>query len=443
MREKEFLPRLASLGIESLNAMQRRMLDECTASRNVVLLSPTGSGKTLAFVLPVVKLLKPPANRVQALVIAPGRELVLQISDVIRKIAVGYKITALYGGHNSQDEANSLAATPDIVVATPGRLLDHAGRRNIDLRDVRMLVLDEFDKSLELGFEREMKKLMAMLKNVARVILTSATDMVELPEYLRLESPAKLSFLEGPKRRQPVIRVHRADSDKADKLESLHALLSDLARLGDTSRIIVFANYRESAERIHTWLRKNGVVAGLYHGALDQQDREKAVALFNNGSTPVLVATDLASRGLDIENVEHVVHYHQPVTPEAYTHRNGRTARAGATGDVYVLVGPDEDVKEFIDFADTHHFDPEARAPISSPTASLYFQAGKKDKLSRGDIVGFLAKEGGLDASDIGKITLADRYAIAAVPAAKARKLLDDIADKKIKGKKVRITLIK
>lgn len=444
MREKEFLPLVSEkLGIPQLNPMQLKMMQASSESRDIILLSPTGSGKTLAFILPVLKLLKPSTGRVQAVVIAPSRELVLQIAGIMHSIANGFKTTALYGGHKVEDEVNSLQAGTDIIVATPGRLLDHINRRNIDVLPTRILVLDEFDKSLELGFEKEMKKIIDRLKNVSRIFLTSATKADVLPEFLKLNNPLTLDYLAGNKDLGKRLRVHRVDSDSNDKLESLTVLLENLAAdRGEFPRSIVFVNHRESAERTAAYLKKHGIPAVLYHGALDQRDRETAVALFNNGTRPVLVATDLAARGLDIEGVTDIIHYHQPLTPETYTHRNGRTARVDNTGDVYVLVGPSEDIKEYIEFDTTRYLDNDKRFKSDSPKETLYFSAGKKEKLSKGDILGFLVKEGGLESSQIGKIDVYDHYALAAVDADATTALMRNIKGKKIKGEKRLISLI-
>ncbi|MDE5645674.1 MAG: DEAD/DEAH box helicase, partial [Muribaculaceae bacterium] len=240
--------------------------------------------------------------------------------------APGYKTTPLYGGHKVEDEVNSLKAGIEIVIATPGRLLDHINRRNIDVLPTRILVLDEFDKSLELGFEKEMKKIFGRLKNVSRIMLTSATKADVLPDFLTLTDPLVLDYTERNSELRRRTRVHRVDSDANDKLETLATLLWNLAsESGGYQKSIVFVNHRESAERTAAWLRRRGIPAVLYHGALDQRDRETAIAVFNNGSRPILVATDLAARGLDIEGVRNVIHYHQPRTPEKYTPRNGRT----------------------------------------------------------------------------------------------------------------------
>lgn len=444
MREKEFLPLVREkLGIADLNPMQLKMMQTASEARDIILLSPTGSGKTLAFVLPMLKMLKPTTGRVQAVVIAPSRELVLQIAGIIRNVATGFKTTVLYGGHKVEDEVNSLHAGTDIIVATPGRLLDHINRRNIDVLPTRILVLDEFDKSLELGFEKEMKKIVERLKNVSRILLTSATKADVLPDFLRLNNPLTIDFLGNNSDLKERLRVHRVDSDSNDKLESLSLLLENLAaEKGEIPRSIIFVNHRESADRTAKYLKNRGIPVALYHGALEQRDRETAVAQFNNGSRPVLVATDLAARGLDIEGVENIIHYHQPLTPETYTHRNGRTARVDRTGDVFVLIGPKEDIKDYIDFDTTRYLDSEKRFKPETIMETLYFSAGKKEKLSKGDILGFLVKEGEVATNQIGKIDVYDHYALAAVSSAASAGLINRIKGKKIKGEKRVISFI-
>lgn len=444
MKEKEFLPLVSSaLGIESLNAMQRRMLDVAPESRDVILLSPTGSGKTLAFILPMLKLMRPSTGRIQAVVIAPSRELVLQIIGIVRKVAAGVRCVAVYGGHSVEDETNSLSVVPDILVGTPGRLLDHVNRGHIDLWPVRICVLDEFDKSLELGFEKEMANIFTKLKNVSRIFLTSATPLPgELPDFLKLNNPLTLSYLKDNRDLKKRLKVYSVTSDIADKLDSLYALLASLAGGGKLDRTIVFVNHRESAERVAAYLKRRGVSAVLYHGALDQRDREKALALFRNGSRNVLVSTDLAARGLDIEGVRHVIHYHQPLTAEAYTHRNGRTARVDAEGTAYLLLGPDEKSAEFVELTGLYRPETHVGASLSTGRDSLYIGAGRKDKLSKGDILGWLTKDLGISGAEVGTIDLADRYAMVSLPADTARSIARAANSQKIKGQKRLIRLI-
>ena len=444
MREKEFLPLVESaLGIRELNPMQRRMLDVVSEGRDIVLLSPTGSGKTLAFILPMLKLLKPSTGRIQAVVIAPSRELVMQIGGIVRRVAKGMRCVEVYGGHKVEDEVNSLSVTPDILVGTPGRLLDHLNRKNIDLWPVRICVLDEFDKTLELGFEHEVSRLMAALKNVSRIMLTSATQADEYPPYIRLNNPVTLSYLDANRELRARLKVYGVRSETNDKLDSLYALLCGLADDSGLGKTIVFVNHRESAERVYAYLRRKGVSAVLYHGALDQREREKAIALFAGGARNVLVATDLGARGLDIEGVRHVVHYHQPLTEQAYTHRNGRTARVDAEGQAFLLLGPDEEPAPFV--RTDGMMRPVAGCDgrsLSTGLETLYIAAGKKEKLSKGDILGWLVKEMGVEGRQVGSITVGDHYALVSMPADVAAQITGAARNHKIKGAKCPVHLL-
>lgn len=447
MKEKELRELLREReGISTLNPMQERMLQGSSEKRDLILLSPTGSGKTVAFALPMLKMLRDPTGRVQAVIIAPSRELVLQIAGVVRNIGRDFRVVAVYGGHNVEDEVNSLSVVPDVVVGTPGRLLDHAKRGNIDLMPVRILVLDEFDKSLELGFETDMKKIVGRMKNVSRTMLTSATDADMLPEFLNLTDPIKLDFLTDNARLRRRMRVRHVRSEGKDKLDSLLALLRDIAGNSDDGKIgrtIVFANHRESAERIADFLRKSNVSVALYSGELDQHDRQTALALFNSGARPVLVATDLAARGLDIRDVRNVIHYHQPLTEQAYTHRNGRTARVDDNGDVYLLLGPDEEMREYVSSDGEYRVDGKAKGKLNSDEEVVHISAGRREKLSRGDILGFLTKTVGIEGSRIGRIEVFDHYSLATVPAEAVPKILTASRMNKIKGEKQKFTVVK
>ena len=436
MKEKEILANIASrLAIGELNDMQRRMAGLQTKG-TVTLIAPTGSGKTLAFAIPLLKSLGNPDGKVRAVVIAPSRELVVQIYEVIRPIATGFKTVAFYGGHSMQEETNSLAVTPDIIVATPGRLLDHVKRGNLDLSTTRTLVLDEYDKALELGFADEMKRVCRKLTSVSFVILTSATVLAELPDYLPKSTRTELidfSCSTSPRKQMQIVHIPSPSRDKLDTLIDLLRSLPD-------GRVIVFANHRESVERIHAALRKAGLPAGLYHGGLEQNERENAVELLNNGTTPILVSTDLGARGLDIPELSAVVHYHLPPSPEAWTHRNGRTARQQASGEVYVITSEGENQPEYLEW--DRELVPQGKSsdPIVSDTATLYFNVGKKEKISRGDIVGFIVAKGNLDAGAIGRIALRDHSALVAVPLKEAARLIDTLNSHKIKNTRARIT---
>lgn len=438
MKLKDILASLkAHYGINELNDMQKAVLEASAEQGDIVLLSPTGSGKTIAFLTPVIKALKEPNGNVQAVIIAPSRELVIQIGAVARDMAEGYKVTCCYGGHNVLDEKQSLSVTPSIIVSTPGRLLDHINREHINVHSTRLLVLDEFDKSLELGFQDEMRRILRRMPNISRRYLTSATDIESIPDFVRIFNPQTVDFRDDKDELEERTTILRVKSDDKDKLQALLKLLKNVP----DGRTIVFANYRDAVERIYSFLKENDVPAGIYHGGLDQIDREKSIAMFNNGSYSVMVTTDLGARGLDIAEVLNIIHYHIPITEETYTHRNGRTARMKATGNVYVLVNSSDKLPGYMKFDNDFILNEDAQLQITAPYTTLYFQAGKKEKISRGDIAGFIGNNGGIDGKAIGTINLYDHYALVAVPADKANEILDRIKSLKIKNKRVRITI--
>lgn len=438
MKEAEIIKNIkARLGIEQLNEMQRRMM-RCH-SQSVMLLSPTGSGKTIAFTIPVLRSLDAPARQVQAVIIAPSRELVQQIASVVRTIAVGYKTVAFYGGHSMLDEVKSLSVTPDIIVATPGRLLDHINRNNLNLSSVTTLVLDEYDKSLELGFHDEMRRVVRAMGSFRLVILTSATMLSDMPAFLPFRKPEIVDFTQSddnPRERMTIVRVESAVRDKID-------IAIDLMRSLNNGKVIIFVNHRESVERVYDMMRKLGLPVGMYHGGLEQFDREKAIDLLNNGTTPILVSTDLGSRGLDIDAVQAVVHYHLPTSKESWTHRNGRTARMGADGVVYVITAEWENIPEYIEYDRSYVPTGKSENPITAGVITLYFNAGKKEKISRGDIVGYLVNKGNLDAPKIGKIVVKDHCALVAIPVEDAKATLNAIAPHKIKNTRVRVSILR
>lgn len=440
MNRDEIL-RLAAerLGIARLNTMQQQVLEAGSHGGDLMVLAPTGSGKTLAFATLLLEAMQPQRERLQAVVIAPSRELVMQIHGVLQTLAAGIKVTCCYGGHSVADERQSLQVVPGIVVATPGRLLDHARRGHIDIGPARWLVLDEFDKTLELGFDDEMRQLLRLMPDLDRRVLTSATRLDELPDFVRLTQPLTLDFLQhmdnAPASR---MKVWTVEADGKDKLATLRRLL--LSR--HEGKAIVFVNFRDTVLRVHDALRHARIASTAYHGGMEQVEREKAVAMFNNGSAMVLVTTDLASRGLDIAGVSHIVHYHLPTSAEAYTHRNGRTARVEATGEVYVLLAPGEQCPGYVDACGRLDL-PEVveHRGIEAPMATLHIKAGRKEKISRADVVGFIANNSGVEAKQIGRIDLHDHYTLVAVPRAVVHVTLQQLQAAKIKGHRVRITL--
>ncbi len=274
------------------------------------------------------------------------------------------------------------------------------------------------------------------MPNISRQILTSATRISDCPDFISLRDAETLCFL-SESTVESRINVLRVESDMRDKLETLRTLLYNI----EPGKTIIFANHRESAMRIYEYLKKLHLPVGLYHGGLDQIDREKAVQMLNNGTFSIMVTTDLGSRGLDITGVKHIVHYHLPQTQETYTHRNGRTARIDNTGSVYVITGPDEKIPDFISFDDSLALDSDAGCRIRKEYETIFFSAGKKEKISKGDILGFILTKSGIEPSAVGRIDVADHYALVAVDARVAKSVLAAIAREKIKNQKVKISI--
>lgn len=436
METKIILERLRERhNITALNEMQQLMAG--TYASKLILLSPTGSGKTAAFAIRLLRFLQPSSGRVQAVIMAPARELVLQIADVIRPVAAGLKTVAFYGGHSMADEVNSMSVVPDIIVSTPGRLLDHIRRGTVDVGGVDALVLDEYDKSLELGFLDEMKRIAKRMRSLKMILLTSATPLAEMPDFIAMQGAEVVDF--SGKGERSRLQIAKVDSPERDKL----ATLADLLRSLPNGRALVFVNHRESAERVYGYLRREHFPVGLYHGGLEQRERQLAVDLLNNGTTSILVSTDLGARGLDIDDVNYVIHYHMPLSAESWTHRNGRTARMGASGTAYVIIADEENIPEYVDWQRDYNPKSAAADGFRSDVATLYLNAGKKEKISRGDIVGYLIQKGGLTKEQVGKIVVNDHSAIVAVPRQMASRLVEILAPYKLKNTKVRISLLK
>ncbi len=432
---------LANFKIDSLNQMQLASIEANEKNDNVILLSATGSGKTLGFLLPVLSLLDPTQPKSQALIIVPSRELALQIEQVFKTMGTDFKVTCCYGGHLRETEENNLKQAPALLIGTPGRLADHIRRGNITTDSIETLVLDEFDKSLELGFQEEMSFIIQSLKSIKKRILTSATESVEVPEFIGLKAPVRLNFLEEGASASTSLAIQTVQSPDKDKLETLFKLI---CFLGNRSAII-FCNHRESVERTSEYLKEKGIINVFYHGALEQPERDSALCKFRNGTSNVLVTTDLAARGLDIPNIRYIIHYHLPHTEDIFTHRNGRTARMDASGTAILILSEDEKLPGYIDASVSESIQlPETvELPEKPKWSTLFIAAGKKDKVNKIDIVGFLSKQAGLKKEDIGLIEVKDFFSFVAVRKSKMSETLQSIKNQKIKNKKVKIDIAK
>lgn len=430
---------LTNLKIEALNEMQQASVEANKTEQDIILLSATGSGKTLAFLLPILENIEEGNKNTQALIVVPSRELAIQIEQVFKTMGTGNKITACYGGHKRETEENNLVQPPAVIVGTAGRLCDHIRRENITVDSITTLVLDEFDKSLELGFLEEMKFIIDSLKNVQKKILTSATDAVEIPDFINLKNPQRINFLK-PGDETEGLAIKTVFSDDKDKSQTLFKLM---CYLGNRSTI-VFCNHREAVERTSNLLSEKGIYNEFYHGGMEQQERDSALSKFRNGTTNVLVTTDLASRGLDIANIRYIVHYHLPHTEAAFTHRNGRTARMEASGTAILILSEEEKLPDYItEDVEQITLPDEDILPEKPKWATLFIAAGKKDKVNKIDIVGFLGNRGELKKEDIGLIEVKDFFSFVAIRKVKMNHVLHLIKDQKIKNKKVKMEVAK
>lgn len=433
---------LAKLGFAGLNPMQQDVLHAVLHSdRDVVVLSPTGSGKTLAYLLPLVQILDAGNDEVQAVVVVPGRELALQSSTVHQSLGSGLRSCSCYGGRMTMDEHRMLKQVkPQLVFATPGRLNDHLDKGNIRPGAIKYLIIDEFDKCLEMGFSAEMQALIDKLPHVERRMLLSATDAEVIPKFVNMGRSIRIDYLDTDSQVVERIQLYKVSSPERDKLNTLDHLLRSLGR--DSS--IVFLNHRDSVERTNDYLAHQGFTTSMLHGGMDQKKREAALYKFANGSATVLVCTDLASRGLDIPDVDNIIHYHLPESEQGYVHRIGRTARWQKSGRAFFILGPDETIPTYIhETAEVYSLPAELSSPAQPRMATLYIGKGKKDKLSKGDVVGFLCQKGGLQGTDIGRIDVKERYTYVAVSRDKVDSLLAHVLGEKIKGIKTVVERIR
>lgn len=427
---------LKNLSIEAFNEMQIATIEKAANFDHIMLLAPTGSGKTLAFLIPLINQLQKDAPGVQALIVAPSRELSIQIEQVFKSMKTSYKVTCCYGGHSMKVEMNSLSEAPAVIIGTPGRLADHILRKSFDPRTIQTVVLDEFDKSLQMGFHPQLIDIFKALNKKQRHILTSATRLDVLPDFLPFTKPETLNYLKDEEASKLELKLVHTKS--TDKVETLMRLVAGF----NQEVCLVFCNHREAVERISALLNRHQFEHGILHGAMEQIDREKNLIKFRSGAHNVLIATDLASRGLDIPEIKHVVHYQLPTNEEAFIHRNGRTARMHAEGQAYLLLADDETLPAYMD-QNIEELKVSAKLKLPPPPffTCLYIGGGKKDKISKGDIVGLLTKKGGLSAEDIGIITTLDFASYVAIKQSQVSKVLNSIKNEKLKNKKIKIEI--
>lgn len=429
-------PILEKLHIGELNQMQKSTYSASENDTDIVLLSPTGSGKTLAFLFPVLRNLKSDVKGIQALILVPARELALQIEQVFKSMGTDFKVSVAYGGHDKKVEVNNLIESPAVLIGTPGRIAYHLKNENFDPETIKTLILDEFDKALELGFQEDMEYIIGSLTGLSQRILTSATAMDNIPRFVQLNNEKTINFLKENEAK-PDIQLRKLMTTSAEKLNTLFQLI---CKIGN-KRTLIFCNHRDAVDRISELLREKGIQRETFHGGMEQDERERALLKFRNDSARILITTDLASRGLDIPEVESIVHYQLPPKEDAFIHRNGRTARMNAKGFAYVIMTEDENFPFIKSTTPEENVSENNRVPERTPNQTIYISAGKKDKVNKVDIVGYLIKKGKLEKDDIGLIEVKDTTSYVAVNRKKTIELLKKLANEKLKGKKVKIEI--
>ncbi len=404
------------------------------SANEVIILSPTGTGKTLAFLLPIMAEMDSAISKTQAMVIAPSRELAIQIEQVAREMGTGYKINVVYGGRHFSKDKQELATPPALVIGTPGRLADHLRRGTIDAECISTIVLDEFDKSLEIGFTDEMSEILEALPAIKKKIMTSATQGVDIPSFAKMSNPITIDHLDS---KAVKLELHSIVSPTKDKLETLGKTLCHLGSVPG----IVFCNYKDSIQRVSDHLHDLGIEHGCFYGGMEQRDRERSLIKFRNGTHRLLIATDLAARGIDVPEIKFIIHYHLPHRAEEFTHRNGRTARMHREGTAYILYFEGDDLPEFIHI-DRQEYLAEAKSPPPSPWRTIFISGGRKDKISKGDIAGLFYKQGGMTKDQLGMIELKQDCAFVAVKNEDLHKVIEKVNNTRLKKKKIRVNQI-
>lgn len=419
-----------------MNQMQKSAYKTSENENDLLLLSPTGSGKTLAFLFPVLRNLKKENSGIQAMILVPSRELALQIEQVFKSMGTDFKVSVCYGGHDKKIEVNNLIESPALLIGTPGRIAYHLKNGNFDATTIKTLVLDEFDKSLEFGFHDDMSLIISEMPLLSQRILTSATAMTEIPAFTGLNNEATVDFLKVLEIK-PDFQLRKVITTSEGKLETLFQLL---CKIGN-KRTLIFCNHRDAVDRISELLKEKGISRETFHGGMEQDERERALLKFKNDSSRILITTDLASRGLDIPEVESIVHYQLPPKEDAFIHRNGRTARMNAKGFVYLIMTEDENFPFIKKNTPEEKLTQDYKMPSRTPFLTIYISAGKKDKVNKVDIVGFLIKKGELEKDDIGLIEVKDTTSYVAVNRQKVVALLKKVDNQRLKNKKLKIEI--
>jgi len=434
---------LSSLGFETLTAIQNLCINHILNGKDIIAQAQTGSGKTLAFALPLVERVIPQQLQPQALILAPTRELCEQIAGVIKSISThkaNLKIITLYGGVPLRSQVTSLSFGADIVIGTAGRLNDHLFRKTLNLDGIKTFILDEADRMLDMGFYDDIIKITKSIKSSPQTLLFSATYPQNIQKLASciLKNPINIRVEQENR-----VNIKEIVYESRDKFMATLSIL----RSYKPSSVVIFCNTKIQTDDLSAFLYDEGFDVATIHGDFEQRERNEALIEFSNGSKPILVATDVASRGLDIDNIELIINFDTPFKAETYTHRIGRTARAGKDGIAISLVSTAK--KEFLD-----EIMPNARLEslntllvdknfvLQGLFSTLHIAGGKKDKLRKGDILGVLCKDLELDSWDVGGIDIFEKSSYVAISRAVVKKSASKLRDTTIKKRKFRSWLL-
>ncbi len=437
---KEMLENIQQLGFETMTQIQQESLPIALNGEDLIAQAKTGSGKTVAFGIPLLLKVNVKDFTPQVLVLTPTRELAEQVAKELRRLARfkhNLKILTLSGGMPMRAQINSLQHGAHVLVGTPGRILDHLGKGTVNLSKIETIVLDEADRMLDMGFYEDIKKIISNTPGKRQTLLFSATFEEETKKIAK-EFTNKAKFVKTQsKHSKMIIKEHFYEVEIDEKEESLMEIL--YAKKPES--VIVFANTKAEVIALTDSLIENGFSALDLHGDLDQIDRTQTLLQFANRSCIILVATDVAARGLDIKDVSMVINYGLPRQKEDYIHRIGRTARAGKEGEAITLFTYKEKRKLDTFYSD---IEPELLEKINNKEnlsliasmKTLCIHGGKKNKLRAGDILGALARDMNIDPNAIGKIDIFDLYSYVAIQREHFSKALNAIKEGKIKGRK-------
>ena len=441
----ELLQVVEELGYKTLTPVQEKSIPVLLEGKDLIGQSKTGSGKTAAFSIPILEKIDLRDRKVQALILCPTRELCTQVAREIRKLGrrhMGLQVLILAGGQPIRPQLSALYKGAHIVVGTPGRILDHLRRNPVNLKDISTLVLDEADRMLDMGFEEEMTEILDAIPKDRQTVLFSATypESIEEMSESYQTNPVRVTIEDEDKLKTKIEQIIY-EVEAEDKFNAVLWALNEYK----PESAIIFCNLKITVKELNRNLIDAGVSAACLHGDLEQPDRDKVMAKFRNGSVRILIATDVAARGIDIADLDLVCNYDLPNQSEIYTHRIGRTGRAGKSGLAISFATPDEDFKlENLERKTIGDLNVEAVENNDAGMETLFISGGRKDKMRPGDILGALTGDGaGLKGDQVGKIEIHDRFSYVAVSKEVSRLALTRLRNGRIKGKKFRIELVR